>query len=135
MKLTSTVTATMASVAPTYRHRIKRLYRSRVEPGPLNDEKRKALAQAIFEVANDLEHRNHDHPQVRVLFGVMNVLLDDCGENEVGQHNTNRWPDVEAAAGKIATYERKVNPPSVARFSDYVARKAAARSGVSDDAA
>lgn len=73
---------------PHYRAKITRLYR---EAGghataQFNDRKRALLAQCVFDVVNDLEHkhaqRNEQPPVVDALFRVMNRLYDDLGINE-----------------------------------------------------
>jgi hypothetical protein len=84
-KVTSNVGATLRSIAPTYRRRIKTAYRELGLSTSLNDAGRSALANCIFDVENDLESRGGGqpyHPDVVVMRRVRNLLLDDCGENE-----------------------------------------------------
>ena len=71
-------------LSSTIRQRVGRAYR-RMNGGSyprLNQQTRHILAEAIFEVENDLEHRLPDHQQVTKLRGVRNALYDDLGLNE-----------------------------------------------------
>jgi hypothetical protein len=49
--------------------------------GRLNDQRRAILAEAIFQIENDLEHRQPTHPTVRTLRAIRN-RYDDLGWNE-----------------------------------------------------
>jgi hypothetical protein len=50
--------------------------------GRLNDHRRALLSEAIFQIENDLEHRQPAHPTVRTLRAIRNRLYDDLGWNE-----------------------------------------------------
>jgi hypothetical protein len=50
--------------------------------GRLNDQRRALLSEAIFQIENDLEHRQPTHPTVRTLRAIRNRLYDDLGWNE-----------------------------------------------------
>lgn len=72
---------------PHYRAKIRRLYREVAQDIPgFTDRHRALLAQCVFEVANDIEHKHayktEKPPVVDVIFGVMNRLYDDLGWNE-----------------------------------------------------
>ena len=99
-KVTRSVGAALRPIAGTYRRRIKAAFLLAHGVGPLNDERRIALEDAIFQVQNDLEHRSPKHPQVAVMNAVRNVLLDDAGVNETVPGL--RWPHVEAMAARMA---------------------------------
>ncbi len=48
----------------------------------LNDHRRALLSEAIFQIENDLEHRQAKHEQVAILRTIRNRLYDDLGWNE-----------------------------------------------------
>ncbi len=103
--ITRSLGTTLRAISPTYRARIRALYRSRVTSKPFD---RQLLENCIFEVQNELEHRQHDHPQVAATNATRNLLLDDLGVNE--SRPGLRWPHVERIVSIIAE-KRRVAPP------------------------
>lgn len=78
-----TLTKTLTAITPYFKGRVLAFYRSMTDRvAPLNTERRFWLSEAIFQVENDLEHRQPQHPQVQVLRMVRNRLYDDLGLNE-----------------------------------------------------
>ena len=81
----------LRGVPETYRAKVSTLYRDHggYEDGWFNDEKRELLAESVFEVVNDLEHRHANKPEskkpkaVGALFDAMNRIYTDLGWNEV----------------------------------------------------
>ena len=77
----------LRGVPETYRAKVSKLYRERggYEDGRFNDEKREMLAECVFEIVNDLEHRHVDKPEskkpkaVGALFDAMNLIYRDLG--------------------------------------------------------
>ncbi|MFW5698710.1 MAG: hypothetical protein ACOCYN_02545 [Planctomycetota bacterium] len=83
VKSTRSVRQTLVPLAPAWRRRVRAAYRQMGgEFQPLNPHRRALLAEAIFQVENDLEHRSPAHPQVVALRTVRNRLYDDLGWNE-----------------------------------------------------
>jgi hypothetical protein len=73
----------LSGISSTYRRRIRQRFLGAVGSyRPLNDELRATVADAIFEVENDLEHRQRQHPQVAIMRAARNRLYDDLGWNE-----------------------------------------------------
>ena len=80
----------LRGVPETYRAKVSKLYRERggYEDGRFNDETRELLAECVFEVVDDLEHRNANKPEskkpkaVGALFEAMNLIYTDLGWNE-----------------------------------------------------
>lgn len=57
--------------------------KKRMSGAYMNPVNREALAEAVFVVENDLEHRRgRDYPPVAVLRSIRNHLYDDLGWNE-----------------------------------------------------
>jgi hypothetical protein len=52
----------------------------------LNQHLRALLAEAVFAIENELEHRQRFHPQVAILRAARNALYDDLGRNEHQSH-------------------------------------------------
>lgn len=103
-KTTKNLGSTLRFISGTYRRQIRTLYLATYTETTLNDERRKALENAIFAVENELEHRSPTHPQVAIMRAVRNVLLDDIPAHLGGNESRPglRWPHVEAMAAKIA---------------------------------
>jgi hypothetical protein len=80
------VSATLATVSPHFRSLICKAYRQLGgRRGRLNDHRRALLSEAIFQIENDLEHRQAKHAQVAILRAIRNHLYDDLGWNESRQ--------------------------------------------------
>lgn len=77
--VTRNLGSTLRPLSPTFRKRIREQYDG---PNTLNDDARAALAQCVFDVENELEHRTSTHPQVAIMRAVRNTLLDDIGTGE-----------------------------------------------------
>ena len=70
--------------SPTMRSKVRSAMRRRcggVWDG-LNFQRREYLHDSIFEVVNELESREPDHPMVEPLFDAMNMVDDDMGWND-----------------------------------------------------
>ena len=84
------VGASLRGIGPTIRRHIRAAYRHQGgRCRPLNDRLRAQLAEAIFQVENELEHRQPRHPQVRILRTARNRLYDDLGWNEHASRTTH----------------------------------------------
>ncbi len=105
---TKNLGSTLRPLSPTFKRAIRERYSG---PTRLTPEARRELVGAIFEVENDLEHRQPKHPQVALMRAVRNVLLDDLGENE--PQPGLRWPHIEAVEAVIREKRRKGNPESL----------------------
>lgn len=78
-----TLSKTLAPINSHYKSQVLKLYRHLTDKvAPLNPKRRFWLAEAIFKVENDLEHRQPKHPQVAAMRMVRNRLYDDLGWNE-----------------------------------------------------
>lgn len=81
------VGATLRQLSPHLRHKVVAAYRaSGGQRRPLNDRLRTLLSEALFQVENDLEHRQPHHPQVCRLRDARHRLYDDLGWNEYPTH-------------------------------------------------
>ena len=86
-----TVKDYIGSLPATYRRRIKALFKKRggYQTRSINAKKRELLAECVFEVVNDLEHRHVNRqesqkPQaVGALFEAMNHIYDALGWHEM----------------------------------------------------
>ena len=102
--LTRNVGCTLRPISATYKRRIRDVYTG---PTRLNQAARIALAQAIFTVENDTEHRlGTHHPQVMAMTAVRNILLDEAGENEP----LGDYPQQDSTRALMAERRRKGNP-------------------------
>lgn len=87
------VGAALHGIGSTFRHHIRSAFSQRGgRCRPLNDDLRALLSLAIFEVENDLEHRQPTHAQVRHLRAARNRLYDDLGWNEYAVRSTPTTP-------------------------------------------
>jgi hypothetical protein len=78
-----TYASTLRSLSGRMRSRIWQAYQALGGTrGRLNDQRRAILSEAIFQIENDLEHRQPDHPTVRTLRAIRNRLYDDLRWNE-----------------------------------------------------
>ncbi len=106
MKTTKTLGATLRPIPGTYRRKIKTAFGA--PPGRLTDPERVRLADAIFEVENELEHRSPQHEAVRTMRIVRNMLLDDAGVNELRSRLTAPGAFAVWGKPKYPTIERPV---------------------------
>ena len=89
MVYTRSVNQTLRPLSSRFKREVLKAFRTKYGSlGPLNDEKRKFLEDAIFAVENELEHRSHDHPQVAIMRAVRNCLLDDLPASSGGNECT-----------------------------------------------
>ncbi len=85
-----TVKDYIGSLPATYRRKVKAQLKERggYQTRGMNAKKRELLAECVFEVVNELEHRHVNKPEskkpkaVGALFEAMNRLYDDLGWNE-----------------------------------------------------
>jgi hypothetical protein len=78
-----TYASTLRTISGRMRSRIWRVYTALGgRRGRLNDQRRAILSEAIFQVEDDLMHRQPQHPTVRTLRSIRNRLYDDLGWNE-----------------------------------------------------
>ena len=96
-----TVRAYIGSLPATYRRKIQALLKQRggYFCRGMSAKKRELLAECIFEVVNDLEHRHVNKAEskkpkaVAALFEAMNILYDDLRWNEdLKAEGRNREP-------------------------------------------
>lgn len=82
-RLCQRVGATLATITPHFRAKVYAVFR-RIggTRGRLNDHRRELLADAVFQIEDDLECRMPGHRQVPALRAVRNRLYDDLGWNE-----------------------------------------------------
>ncbi len=89
VRTTHRVGSSLQGIGPTFRRRIRMAFgRLGGRCRPLNDDLRARLAEALFQIEDDLEHRQPRHPQVRLLRTARNRLYDDMGWNECPRHAT-----------------------------------------------
>jgi hypothetical protein len=99
LRASRSVGGALRGIGPVYRRHIRAAYRrlgGRCRP--LNPERRALLAEAIFTVEDDLEHRQRLNVQVAIMRAARNALYDDLGWNETphrrrAQPITNHQPE------------------------------------------
>ena len=86
-----TLSKTLKPINRCLKSKVLATYRSLTDrAAPLNQQRRFWLAEAIFKVENDLEHRQPKHPQVAAMRMVRNRLYDDLGWNEYAKTKSTK---------------------------------------------
>jgi hypothetical protein len=121
-KATSGLQKSLRPLSATCRRKARALY-----TGPrsgFRNEDRDRLADCVWHVMNELEHRTPQHPQVAALRATMHVLQCDSGASEdiltiprrtaAGGYERvpARWPEAEAARALIGRKRRCTMTPA-----------------------